>query len=61
MKDLNPNFYKRKWEISYRKNKWNVNDKEILILAGTFIDVLIKLKEIMDNDIYTDFVIKEID
>lgn len=57
---VNPNHYNRKWKITYRKSKWQEDDKEELFIEGNFIDVLKKLQEIGRNDIYTEFHIVEV-
>lgn len=60
-KEVNPNHYVRHWLIIYRKSKWNNDEKEEVRLEGNFIDVLHKLNEIGRKDIYTDFIIKDLD
>lgn len=58
---VNPNHYNRKWKITYRKNKWQQDDKEEFVMEGNFMDVLKKLQEIGRNGIYTEFHIMEVD
>lgn len=61
IKDINTNHYTRNWRISYRKSKWEKDDKEEFEMIGNFMDVLHKLAEIGRKDIYTNFTIDELD
>lgn len=61
-KETNPNNYIRDWKVEYRKNKWSKEYYEIKYYKQiNFKKLLKEIKKIMNNDIYTDFIIKELD
>ena len=59
--DLNPNDYIRKWRVKYWKNKWPKGDYEEMQIECSFRELLKKLENIMDFDIYTNIIIEEED
>lgn len=56
----NPNYFMKSWKVILYKNDILENERKILTIIGTMIDVFIKIKNEMDNKNYNYIYIEEI-
>ena len=56
----NPNYILRQWKIVLYQREPFGDKKRILIVIGSFVDVFIKIKTLMDSEYYSSFKIEEV-
>lgn len=57
----NGNYKIRQWKVTLYGDELFGKKRRILTVIGTFIDVCIKIKYIMDDENYTSMFIEEVD
>ena len=55
----NPNYIVREWKVTLYSDDF-FERRKILIIIGTFIDVFMKVKHVMDSAYYTSMYIEEV-
>lgn len=60
MVEVNPNYRIKSWKVILYKNDILENERRILTIIGTFVDVFIKIKNEMDSKNYEYITIEEV-
>lgn len=60
MVGVNPNYRTKCWKVILYKNDILENERRILTIIGTFVDVFIKIKNEMDSKNYEYITIEEV-
>ena len=60
MVEVNPNYRTKCWKVILYKNDILENERRILTIIGTMIDVFIKIKSVMDCEDYNYITIEEV-
>lgn len=56
----NPNYVVRQWKVILYQREPFGQKRKILTVIGSFVDVFIKIKNEMDKEYYSSFVIEEV-
>ena len=56
----NGSYITRQWKVTLYQTELHGSKKRILTVIGSFVDVFIKIKNILDSEYYTTFIIEEV-
>ena len=56
----NSNYIIKQWKVVLYGNGWDGENKKILTIIGTMVDVFIKIKNVLDKEDYKTIVIEEV-